>query len=110
MKAGDVVGHINIDVETFNIISFKYWDVNSYFNLGHPINNIKITTSLIQASANWYNYSVNLVIDDIVVQTYTTSMCTSAVFESANADGDEPKVKDKINPGTMINYDIPWYK
>lgn len=68
------------------------------------ISSIKVQTKLIQTSKSWYDWTVNLVIDDVVVASYTHSIGTHAVYTNYSPDGGSVTVGSVINPGTMINY------
>lgn len=68
------------------------------------ISSIKVQTKLIQTSKSWYDWTVNLVIDDVVVASYTHSIGTHAVYTNYSPDGGSVTVGNVINPGTMINY------
>lgn len=68
------------------------------------ISSIKVQTKLIQTSKSWYDWTVNLVIDDVVVASYTHSIGTHAVYTCYSPDGGSVTVGNVINPGTMIDY------
>lgn len=68
------------------------------------ISSIKVQTKLIQTSKSWYDWTVNLVIDDVVVASYTHSIGTHAVYTNYSPNGGSVTVGNVINPGTMINY------
>lgn len=70
----------------------------------HSISSIKVQTKLIQTSKSWYDWTVNLVIDDVVVASYTHSIGTHAVYTCYSPDGGSVTVGNVINPGTMIDY------
>ena len=61
-------------------------------------------TKLIQTSKSWYDWTVNLVIDDVIVASYTHSIGTHAVYTCYSPDGGSVTVGNVINPGTMIKY------
>ena len=95
MSINEPLGVIRINTSFYN---------NSYYAKGHPISNIKITTSIEQVSHSWFEYSVNLVIDGNTVDTFSTLMSGASIYSSADADGNSFTVADRINPGTMIDY------
>lgn len=68
------------------------------------ISSIKVQTKLTQTSRSWYDWTVNLVIDDVVVALYTHSISSYVIGESYSPDGGSVTVGNVINPGTMIDY------
>lgn len=68
------------------------------------ISSIKVQTQLIQVSGSWHNWIVNLVIDDVVVASYTHFIGANAIYTNYGPDGGSVTVGNVINPGTMIDY------
>lgn len=68
------------------------------------ISSIKVQTKLIQTTKSWYDWTVNLVIDDVIVASYTHSIGSNAVHTCYSPDGGSVTVGNVINPGTMIDY------
>ena len=68
------------------------------------ISSIKVQTKLTQTSKSWYDWTVNLVIDDVVAASYTHSISSYVIGESYSPDGGSVTVGNVINPGTMIDY------
>lgn len=68
------------------------------------ISSIKVKTNLTQTSASWWDWTVNLVIDDVIVASYTHAIGGRAISTSYSPDGGSVTVGNVINPGTMIDY------
>lgn len=68
------------------------------------ISSIKVQTKLTQTSRSWYDWTVNLVIDDVIVASYTHAIGVGAAGTCYSPDGGSVTVGNVINPGTMIDY------
>lgn len=68
------------------------------------MSSIKVKTKLTQTSASWWNWTVNLAIDDVIVASYTHAIGGNAISTCYSPDGGSVTVGNVINPGTMIDY------